>query len=1453
MSYVPLWCKSSCSFLEGASQPEELIDAARQVRLRALVLSDRDGLYGGPRANLAARELGVRLIVGAQLTLEDSTNIVLLAQDRRGYGNLCRLITTGHLRSPKGTCRVSWEEVYAYAGGLIALWGGEHSLLAETDDPAARAAGLRDAFGDRAYAMVARHRLDAEVRQETRLRDRARRFGFPIVAAHEVLYHDRTRRRLQDVLTCIRHGVALREIGTRIKPNAEYALKSPEEFAALFRDDPQAVLRTHEVAERCTFSLAELRYRYPLDGRPGTLGTSERLARLTWEGARRRYGGQIPLDVTAQIERELTLIGEMDYGGYFMTVHEIVEVCRRRGILCQGRGSAANSAVCYCLGITAVDPVRMELLFERFISRERAEPPDIDLDVQHDRREEVIQYLYDAYGRSHAAMVANVIRYRPKSAVRDVGKALGIPLTTVERIAKILPFESTVPPDVLRQAGLDPEGPAHRHLVHLTNEILDIPRHLSIHPGGFLLGQDPVCEIVPIENATMPGRTVIQWDKDDLEILGLFKVDVLGLGGLTLLDRGLELVRRHRHREMRLDTIPPEDSATFAMIQRADTIGTFQIESRAQMAMLPRLRPRTWYDLVVQVAIIRPGPITGGMVHPFLRRRNGEEAVEYPHPSLEPVLRKTLGVPLFQEQVMRIAVAVGDYTPGEADQLRRDMAAWRRQGKMARHHERLVTAMCAKGIPIEFAEQVFRQIEGFGEYGFPECVGADTWVIEAATGRRLRIEDVARGRAQLHETMVCDDTYRLRKRRVLGVTASGVRPVFRLRTSLGRSLVATAEHPILTPHGWCPLGALQVGTRVAAARGLSQLGQKHWAHHEIVVLAGLMAERNLRPPTTQYFYTANPLHRDEVIRCVERFPNTRATVARHRSAYSVHVRRTNPKQPAGLIEWANRLGLRGKGARDKQLPDDVFELRDADIGLLLARLWEGAGHLSAALDATYDTASHRLAEQVQHLLLRLGIISRLHERTRPYRNRSVAGCTVTVTGMANLVAFYRLIAQRFLDPEKRRAALAFVAGANGEYGTNGGRTSRDIAPVSVREIIHRERDRCALTGATITRSTGLAIRKILTKMGSRRWGIARLGRYLQSEELLQLATADIYWDRVTSVEALGMRPTYDMHVEGDHNFLANDLVAHNSHAASFALIAYATAYLKCHYPAEFACALLNAQPMGFYAPATIVDDAKRHGVAIRPVDITHSEWDCTLEPVDESQEQFALRMGFRYVLGMGKSDWEKIAGARQHSPLESEGDVARRTGLDVGTLQALAEAGAFESLGHNRRQGLWAARGVRKRDGLTLGVTESVPSFLDLTRREEISWDYRTTNLSPRGHPLEAVRDALRAQGLPEARAVARLPHGRRIRYAGLVICRQSPATASGVTFMTLEDETGFVNVVLWKNIFDAFSVLAKAAPFLGVTGRVQSEGNVVHLVAEALWKPNLAPELQGTQSRDFR
>jgi error-prone DNA polymerase len=1027
--YIPLWCKSNFSFLEGASHPDELVEEARRLGLSSIALTDRDGVYGIVRAHAKAREIGLHLIVGSEITVNDGSTIVLLAQDRAGYANLCRLITVGRRRAPKGESAVAWNEICRHAPGLIALWGGARSLLVREADAEKIIGEMRDAFGDRLYAMLTRHRREDEVQEEARLRARAARYGLPPVAATEVLYHAPARRPLQDILTAIRHGVPVSSAGRKLKPNAEHALKSPAAFAKLFADDPPAVARTEEIAERCGFSLGEIRYRYPSEPMPDGTTSAEWLRRLVFNGARWRYDGKIPPGVAAQLEKELTLIEELDYAGYFLTMREVVDFCREKEILCQGRGSAANSAVCYCLGITAIDPVKMDLLFERFISRERAEPPDIDLDIQHDRREEVIQHVYEKYGRDHAAMTANVIRYRARSAVRDVGKALGFAETALDRLAKFLSDHDEIPSDALARIGFDPASPLSRHLLKFVEEICDFPRHLSIHPGGFLLGSEPVRDIVPIENATMPGRTVIQWDKEDLEELGLFKVDLLGLGGLTLLDRSFRLLKEHRGVELSMATIPPEDPETFAMIRRSDTVGVFQIESRAQMAMLPRLRPNTFYDLVIEVSIVRPGPITGGMVHPYLRRRSGKEPVDYPHPVLIPVLKKTLGVPLFQEQVMKLAVIAADYTPGEADQLRRDMAAWHRAGSMERHRERLVTRMRAKGIAPEFAERVFQQIQGFGEYGFPE-----------------------------------------------------------------------------------------------------------------------------------------------------------------------------------------------------------------------------------------------------------------------------------------------------------------------------------------------------------------------------------------------------------------------------------------SHAASFALIAYATAWLKCRYPAEFTCALLNAQPMGFYAPATIVEDAKRHHIIVRPIDARASLWDCTLESCAESTGGFAVRMGLRYVKGLGRNDWRQIEEARRASAFASLADFVRRTHLDEGVLGALAETGALESFDLDRRAALWELRRlVRARDeSLPLSSQAAAPRFDSLSDFEEVSWDYRTASHSPRRHPLEPLRPALSAQGLPDARVVASMRDGERVRYAGIVICRQRPGTAGGVVFMTLEDETGFVNLVLWERVFEEYAALAKTASFLGVTGAIQSEDGVVHLVAEKLWSPKIHHAISGAPSRDF-
>ncbi len=1021
-AYVPLWVKTNHSFLEGASHPGELVDRAHALGLPALAITDRDGMHGVVRAHVQAQKHGLPLVLGAQITVGHdpitAIHVVVLACDRGGYGKICRLLSLGRARRPKGESLVHPDELLTLGDGVIVLCP-EPTMLPE----------LRAAFGDRVYALVARHRLAHERPREAKLRAAAMAAGVPVVAAVEVLYHTSARRPLQDVLACIRAGTSLPVAGTVIRGNAEHELCSPHEMAERFADDPAALARTLEVADRCRFSLAELRYRYPGERIPDGISEIDWLRQKTIEGALLRYDGVIPGDVARQLDRELALIHELDYGGYFLTMWEIVQFCKRERILCQGRGSAANSAVCWCLGITAIDPVRMDLLFERFLSRERAEPPDIDLDIEHNRREEVIQWVYSRYGRRHAAMVANVIRYRARSAVRDVGKALGIPLTALDRLAKLLGhYDFQLSKDALRHAGFDPENPTFAHLVRLVSEIVDFPRHLSIHPGGFILGHEPVDTLVPIEPATMEDRTVIQWDKYDVEDLGLFKVDLLGLGALTMVRMAFDLMREHEGVDLDMARVPGDDAPTYAMISGADTVGVFQIESRAQMSMLPRLQPRTFYDLVIEVAIVRPGPIQGDMVHPYLRRRAGKEPVDFPHESLKRTLAKTLGVPIFQEQVMKLAILVADYTPGEADQLRRDMAAWRSSGRIEQHRDRVIGRMVANGIPADFAERVFSQIRGFGEYGFPE-----------------------------------------------------------------------------------------------------------------------------------------------------------------------------------------------------------------------------------------------------------------------------------------------------------------------------------------------------------------------------------------------------------------------------------------SHAASFALIAYVTAWLRCHHLAAFTAALLNAQPMGFYSPATIVEDALRHGVDVRPIDANASAWDCTLE---RDGSALAVRMGLRWVRGFGER--ERAAFERAPGPYADLGELVRRTRWSRKALHTLAESGALGCFGLDRRDAIWAIRGILATEGDRIALpadavsADEQPHFAAVSAGESILWDYRTSMHSTRGHPLQCIRRELDRRGLPLAEEVVRMKDGRAADYVGLVICRQRPGTASGVTFYTLEDETGFVNVVVWRQVFERHALLGKTALVLGVSGRIQAQEGVVHLVADSLWDPDLRLSAAGTSVRNF-
>lgn len=1020
--YAELHCLSNFSFQRGASSADELFRRAREQGYQALAITDECTLAGIVRAWQAAKEHQLQLIVGSEVQLQDGPRLVLLVQDLAGYQNLCALITRARRRAQKGEYQLFRDDLQQHHQGLLALW------VADDSGDTAPGQWLYSVFAERLWLAVHLHRGSDDALHLERMRSLAARVGIRAVACGDVHMHVRGRRALQDCMTAIRQHCQVAEAGRFLFANGERHLRSQAQLGELYPADLLA--ETLAISARCRFELSELKYQYPRELVPEGHTPASWLRALCEQGLPLRWPGGASGQVREVLAKELALIEELGYESYFLTVHDIVAFARRQGILCQGRGSAANSVVCFVLGITELDPMQHRLLFERFLSRERNEPPDIDVDFEHDRREEVIQYVFRRYGRHRAALTAVVNTYHAAGAVRDVARVLGLPADQVDALAKCCGrWSDRIPDDQrLAEAGFEAGSPSLRRVLVLAGELIGFPRHLSQHPGGFVISQQPLDELVPVENAAMPERTVIQWDKDDLDMVGLLKVDVLALGMLSALRRCFDLLQRHRGRHLTLATIPGEDPATYAMISRAETMGVFQIESRAQMAMLPRLRPVTFYDLVIEVAIVRPGPIQGDMVHPYLRRRLKQEPVTYPSPQLKAVFERTLGVPLFQEQVMELAMVAADYSPGEADQLRRSMAAWKRHGGLEPHRERLVQGMLRNGYALAFAERIFEQIKGFGSYGFPE-----------------------------------------------------------------------------------------------------------------------------------------------------------------------------------------------------------------------------------------------------------------------------------------------------------------------------------------------------------------------------------------------------------------------------------------SHAASFALLCYASSWLKCHEPAIFTCALVNSWPMGFYSPDQLLQEARRQGIEVRPVDVCHSDWDCTLEP--DAGEALAIRMGLRLVRGLAEADARRLMQARAQRAWRDVEDVCLRAGLDARARAHLADAGALRALARDRHQARWQVAAVQPQLPLFADVDAVPEGDVELpvpSVAENLMADYQTLGTTLGPHPLALLRSRLRALGCRSSHELQGVEHGDNIAVAGLVVGRQRPQTASGVTFVTLEDEHGMLNVVVWRDLAERQRRALVGSQLLKVSGRLEQENGVRHLIARRL--EDVSPLLQGldVRSRDF-
>lgn len=1009
MNYTELQVTSNFSFLRGASSPEEMVEQAAAYGYKEIAITDRNTFAGIVRAHAEAKRLGVRLIPACRLDLTDGPSLLAYPTNLEAYSRLSNLLTVGNLRTEKGKCDLYKADIYQYSKGSKFIVLPPSSLNAIFEFDVAFKKNLKqycDAIGDQLYIAATRTYNGDDTKKIYRIAQLAAQHSIPMVATNDVHYHHPARRELQDIVTCVREKCTIHNAGFLLHSNAERYLKHADEMVRLFRQYPDAIEQTQIISNACTFSLDQLKYKYPKEITSEGRTPQEELTYLTWKGAHQIFGEKIPEKVKANIEYELTFIGEVEYAEYFLTVFDIVRYAREKKILCQGRGSAANSTVCYCLGITSVDPSKFDLLFERFISSARNEPPDIDVDFEHERREEVMQYIYQKYGRDRAAVVATVTQMHHKGAIRDVGKAMGLSVDTIGRLSGLIwDFrEDGFDKQRIISQGINPDDPTIQKVLQLTEQFMGFPRQLGQHTGGFVITQGKLSDLCPILNARMEDRTNIEWNKDDIEALGFMKIDLLALGMLTCIRKAFDLAKQHHGKDFTLANIPQDDPTVYEMVSHADTVGVFQIESRAQMSMLPRLKPNCFYDLVIEVAIVRPGPIQGDMVHPYLRRRNGEEPVEFPSKELEEILGRTLGVPLFQEQAMKIAIVAAGFTPSEADELRRSMATFKAKGKVSYFHDKLVNGMVAKGYSVEYAQRVFRQLEGFGSYGFPE-----------------------------------------------------------------------------------------------------------------------------------------------------------------------------------------------------------------------------------------------------------------------------------------------------------------------------------------------------------------------------------------------------------------------------------------SHAVSFALLVYVSSWLKCYYPDVFACALLNSMPMGFYQPAQIVIDSRKHGVEVRPVDVNRSMWDNTLE--ENLGKYCAVRLGFRQIKGFREEDAQLLTAARKDG-FDSVRQL-REVGVPEAALEKLADADAFRSLGHDRREALWQ---TSTKDHQPQSLYTDPPERIALPKMqlsEHVVNDYKSLSLSLKAHPVSFVREQLMQLHVCTIKTLTEVKDGDQVKIAGLILVRQRPGTASGICFITLEDETGNANLVVFKNLFDKYRKEIIQSRLLMVEGQLQREGEVIHVIVK--------------------
>lgn len=1466
--FVHLHCHTDYSLLDGATKIEGLVEKAHQCEMRAVAITDHGNMFGAIEFYKKCKNSGVKPLVGMEGYISvDSRfdrsregnaikyhHLILLAKDREGYHNLMKLSSIGYLEGFYYRPRFDKEMLEKHSKGLIVtsacLQGEVAYHLARGNNKVAEKAikWYRELFGDDYYLEIQDHGIPEQDKANKEIIKLAKKYDVKVVATNDLHYLNHDDHFAHDVLLCVGTGSNLHDT-KRFKFDSEnFYLKTQHEMKALFKKYDFALANTIEVAEKCDLEIDFSKRYLPHFDPPTGEDPSKYFKRLCKDGLKERYS-EITQEIKDRLNYETKIIEQMGFVSYFLIVQDFVQYAKNNDIpVGPGRGSAAGSLVAYTLGITDVDPLKYDLLFERFLNSERISMPDIDIDFSNEGRDEVIRYVTEKYGKDHVAQIITFGTLAARGVIRDVGRVLEIPLKEIDKIAKMIPGRPgiTLGKAMAEEPELkkcyDQGEEQIKKLFDIAMRLEGMSRHASTHAAGVVIGSRPLMEIVPLYKAGDEIST--QYTMTVLEELGLLKMDFLGLKNLSIISRCVKMVDQVQGIKVDPLKIPFDDKKTYELLSRGETKGVFQLESSGMRDVLVRLKPDCFDDVIALLALYRPGPLGSGMVDAYIRRKHGEEALSYPHQLLEPILKETNGVILYQEQVMRIANQFACFSLNEADNLRKAMGK-KKPEVMAKFKKKFVEGAKENGVEEKTSTHVFELIEYFAGYGFNKCLAGSTGIIHAETGELTTIQDLFENRRPFKIHALGDD-YKLHIRKVEDVVWNGKKRVYHLRTAQGKSIKATENHRFRTLDGWKTLGELKAGDSIASPRKMEIKTTKSWPRHKIIALASLLAEGNTCHPTCLYFFSNSEIMIEDFVQAAEQFPNTVARVSNRGRRIEVCTStgrdmRFKPGQTAtkipklgvirsGLYKWSKEKGILGQKASDKSVPLEVFELCDQDIALFLGRLWSGDGFISNKTNHTpyYATSSERLARDVQTLLLRLGIMSGIHEKQFRYRGGQRKGYTVHLIGEGSISQFVQILGPHCIDRHKSLQRLR-------EYikSTDRDRASNTI-PVAVKQWVDEERRKAGLTWRDLEARSGVSIRMLClkdssTESGFRRSTIGRLAQFFPSERLKNIANSDVFWDRLVSMEACEVEDTYDLTVEKDHSFIADGLIVHNSHSTAYAFVTYQTAYLKANYPIEYMAALLTCDMGNTDKVVDYMDGCRQMGIEVVPPDIHTSEGEFIVK-------NGRIHYGLNAIKGVGQKAVDSIAENREkigkfHSLFHLCENIDLRV-TNKGVMESLIKAGALDSLGAKRSQMVEVLdqalkMGSKHQNDMksgqislfgevaavagSSGETHLFPDIEEYSPKEKLAYEKETLGFYLSGHPTTKYRKVLDQYCSAPLGEIKDLPADRIIIIGGMVsqVKKIRDKRNNPMAFLTIEDNDATMEGVIFASVYE------KVVPYL--------------------------------------